>query len=144
MSRQGSTVDLNDDADRFRFLCDVLDELKELTSDHVLLVEGKNDRIALEKLIGKDFRCIEVQQEGGPLVAADRFIGTTDKAVILTDWDRKGRIIAEDLMTYLRSNDVEFDTEVRRKLSLVCKKDIKDVEKLYKLYERLSSYVQPP
>ena len=140
MSRQNSTVDLNDDVDRFRFLCEVLDELKELTKDHVLLIEGKNDRASLERLIGKDFRSIDVQKEGGPLVAADRFIGTTDKAVILTDWDRKGRIIAEDLMTYLRSNDVEFDTEIRRKLALVSKKDIKDVEKLYKLYDRLSEY----
>ena len=142
--RRNWTVDLNDDVARFGFLCQVLEELKEMAEDHVLLIEGKNDRSSLEKLIGPGFRSIEVQREGGPLVAADRLTGTGDKAVILTDWDRKGGIIASDLETYLRSNCVEFDTEIRRKLAFVCRKDIKDVEKLHRLYDRLSSRVNPP
>ena len=144
MSRRSSTVDLNDDADRFRFLCETLEDLIALTEDHVLLIEGKNDRASLERLIGSDFRSIEVQREGGPLKAAERLIGTGYKAVILTDWDRKGGIIADDLMHYLRSDCIEFDTDIRRRLALVCRKDIKDVEKLYRLYDRLSSRVNGP
>ena len=49
------------DRERLEMLDLVLDDLASLAEDHVILIEGKKDRAALEKLIG-DFRCIMVQR----------------------------------------------------------------------------------
>ena len=123
--------DIDDDAERLRFLDEILSELRDLAEDHIILIEGNKDRKALEALIGDGFESIEVQREGGPLAAAERVAASGRGAVILTDWDARGGRLAADL-----------DTSVRRRLSSVCRKDIKDVEALDSLYERLSSAVR--
>ncbi len=141
MSRRGLMADIDDDEERLRYLEEVLSELRELAADHVILIEGNKDRRSLEHLIGPDFRSIEVQREGGPLAATERLLAHGDKAVILTDWDTRGGRLAADLESYLRFNGTEYDTSIRRRLSSVCRKDIKDVESLASLYDRLSESV---
>ena len=142
MSRRGLIDDIDDDAERLRFLDEILSELRDLAEDHIILIEGNKDRKALEALIGDGFESIEVQREGGPLAAAERVAASGRGAVILTDWDARGGRLAADLESYLRADGTEFDTSVRRRLSSVCRKDIKDVEALDSLYERLSSAVR--
>ena len=125
------------DEERLVEITEVLEELKELSKDHVILIEGPNDRKALSSVgIGGDI--FMIQSEGGPIRAAEYVSEHGGKAVVLTDWDRGGGSIAHELENQLSALGLIFDTRIRAKLSFLCKKDIKDVESLSKLLERLS------
>ena len=50
---------------------------------------------------------------------------------------KKGILLAHELESQLRSLEVSFNSELRRKFSSVSRKDIKDVESLASLYARL-------
>ena len=126
------------DRERLEMIDAILDELSEMSGSRVILIEGKKDREVLTRLIG-DFRCIMVQKEGGPLRAAERLFEDGDEAVILTDWDNKGEAIAAELEHHLKALGVRYDSDIRDRLGKVCRKDIKDIESLDSLYERLSS-----
>ena len=108
---------------------DILEELRELARDSVILVEGRKDRIALDRL-GVRGEIVQVQGAGGILGVAEDLASRGRKAIILTDWDRKGGQLAELLRVALRSSDVPYDDSIRMKLSVLAKKDIKDVESL--------------
>ena len=126
------------DRERLEMIDAILDELSEMSGSRVLLIEGKKDREALTRLIG-DFRCIMVQKEGGPLKAAETLFDGGDSAVILTDWDNKGDVIASELEYHLKALGVSYDKDIRERLGKLCRKDIKDIESLDSLYGRLSS-----
>lgn len=114
----------------------VIEELSELPDDHTIVVEGINDRKALNSLgILKDI--VMVQSEGGPLKISERLHSGGRKAVILTDWDRKGENIASELKRNLYSLCVPFDLSIRSRLKDLSVKDIKDVESLPSLRDRL-------
>lgn len=125
------------DAERFELLEAYIEELEELSQDHIILIEGNKDRRALSKLIGDDFQCIEVQRDGGPIRAAEMLYESGSSAVIFTDWDRKGELLAHELEIHLKNMEVPFNSELRKKLSGISKKDIKDVESLASFYSRL-------
>lgn len=122
---------------RLEILESVLEELSIL-SDHVIIVEGPKDKEALTDLCISG-EMIAVQSEGGPLKISETICAEGKRAVILTDWDRKGESIADELKRNLSALCVHFDTQIRTRLIDVCVKDIKDVESLPALYRRLSS-----
>ena len=115
-----------------------LEELSLLAYDHVMIVEGPRDKEALAELCISG-EMMAVQSEGGPLRISEKVCALGKKAVILTDWDHKGDIIADELKRNLSSLCIHFDTQIRARLRDVCVKDIKDVESLPALYRRLSS-----
>ncbi|MGN1044781.1 MAG: Toprim subdomain protein [Candidatus Methanomethylophilaceae archaeon] len=124
------------DGERLELLDVVLDDLDAMAADHIILIEGIKDRASLERLIG-GFECFMVQREGGPLRAAEYVNGRGSKAVILTDWDNKGEYLAHELSVQLDAMCIEYDTDIRRRLADLCRRDIKDVESLHSLYDRL-------
>lgn len=126
---------LNDE-ERLERLDAILDRIQSMSSDHVVLVEGKNDRRALSEL-GLSVDTIEIQKDGGPLRAAEMVYEAGKKAIILTDWDDRGDRWAKDLSEQLSALCVSYDTGIRRDLRDVCIRDIKDVESLHSLYVRL-------
>ncbi len=103
----------------------------------MILVEGRRDVTALEHL-GIQGDIFTVQSSGGPIRAAEYVFGKNKKAVILTDWDRKGDIIASDLEVHLAALDVPYDTDIRERLAGQCRIDIKDVQSLDELVNKLS------
>lgn len=115
-----------------------LEELSILSSDHIIIVEGPKDKEALSYL-GICGDMVAVQSEGGPLRVSETICAAGKNAVILTDWDHKGDVIADELKRNLSAMCVHFDTQIRARLKDVCVKDIKDVESLPALYRRLSS-----
>ena len=126
------------DEERLKEITEVLEELRELSRDHVLLIEGPKDKKALRS-IGIGGEVFMVQSEGGPIKAAEYVSEHGGKAVILTDWDHKGGRIARELEDQLCSLGARYDAGIRAKLSSLCKKYIKDVESLDTLLERLSA-----
>ena len=106
------------------------------------MVEGNKDRRALDNLGLCNLHTIEVQREGGPLRAAERLSEMGKQAIILTDWDDRGNRIEQDLRAQLDALCVRYDTDIRSRLRDICIKDIKDVESLDSLYERLKNTSQ--
>ena len=125
------------DEERLEEILELLEELKELSEDHIILTEGIRDKKAMEAL-GITGDIFMIQSEGGPMKAAEYVSARGKKAVILTDWDHKGGTISRELELQLSSLDIEYNTEIRAKLSVLCKKYIKDIESLDTLVERLS------
>ena len=126
---------LNDD-ERLRRLDEILDRIQSMSSDHVILVEGKNDRRSLLDL-NLSLDTIEVQRDGGLLRAAEMVYESGKKAIILTDWDDRGDRLAKDLSEQLSALCISYDMNIRKDLRDICIKDIKDVESLHSLYVRL-------
>ena len=130
---------MNDD-ERLRRLDEILDRIQSMSSDHVILVEGKNDRRSLLDL-NLSLDTIEVQRDGGPLRAAAMVYESGKKAIILTDWDDRGDRLAKDLSEQLSALCISYDMNIRKDLRDICIKDIKDVESLHSLYVRLERNV---
>ena len=130
---------MNDD-ERLRRLDEILDRIQSMSSDYVILVEGKNDRRSLLDL-NLSLDTIEVQRDGGPLRAAEMVYESGKKAIILTDWDDRGDRLAKDLSEQLSALCISYDMNIRKDLRDICIKDIKDVESLHSLYVRLERNV---
>jgi 5S rRNA maturation endonuclease (ribonuclease M5) len=113
----------------------VLDDLLEMSDGKIILVEGPKDRMAVT-LLGVRAEIICVQYDG-PLKTAERLFEMKKEAVIMTDWDKKGDIIAKDLENALSSLCVRYDDTIRSRIRSVCAGEIKDVQSLPSLYCRL-------
>ena len=92
--------DVMSDEVRLEEILKVLGRLKELSADHVILVEGRKDREALAYL-GISGDVFQIQSSGGPSAAAEYVESRGGKAVILTDWDRRGGNLAAALRDIL-------------------------------------------
>lgn len=104
-------------------------ELVEREEDRVILVEGRKDRGALTAL-GVGGEIVQVQDAGGILGVAESLAARNRKAIILTDWDRKGGQLADLLRNALRACGVPYDESIRARISTLSKKEIKDIESL--------------
>lgn len=117
-------------------------ELNERDEDTVILVEGMKDRAALGILgIGGEIR--QVQGRKQLFNIAEDLAQEGKKAIILTDWDRTGGQLARHLRDALAANCVQYDDQLRRRLSKVSKSEIKDIESLPAFFSRLVAAVQP-
>ena len=126
------------DQERLEGLTEVLERLSEMTSDHILLVEGLKDIAALKELdIDGDFFC--VQSGGGPVKAAEYAWRSGKNAIILTDWDRRGGNLAATLRENLTSLGVQYDDDIRRDLAFYSRFYCKDVESLDSVMKRLQA-----
>ena len=130
-----------DDRERLKELSLLLDALAARPQDQVILVEGPRDRGAL-KVLGVEGPLIQVQSRNGLLGIAEELAKEGKSAIILTDWDRKGGQLARLLRQDLRANGVRFDDELRLRLVLLVKAEIKDIESLPAFFTRLVSLAQ--
>ncbi|WP_400204931.1 Toprim subdomain protein [Methanomethylophilus alvi] len=130
--------DVMSDEARLEEILKVLGRLKELSADHVILVEGRKDREALAYL-GISGDVFQIQSSGGPSAAAEYVESRGGKAVILTDWDRRGGNLAAALRDILGRDNPDIDGSVREDLSRLSRHYIKDVEALDSLVDRLSA-----
>ncbi|WP_400234324.1 Toprim subdomain protein [Methanomethylophilus alvi] len=130
--------DVMSDEVRLEEILKVLGRLKELSADHVILVEGRKDREALAYL-GISGDVFQIQSSGGPSAAAEYVESRGGKAVILTDWDRRGGNLAAALRDILGRDNSDIDGSVREDLSRLSRHYIKDVEALDSLVDRLSA-----
>ena len=130
--------DVMSDEVRLEEILKVLGRLKELSADHVILVEGRKDREALAYL-GISGDVFQIQSSGGPSAAAEYVESRGGKAVILTDWDRRGGNLAATLRDILGRDYPGIGGSVREDLSRLSRHYIKDVEALDSLVDRLSA-----
>jgi 5S rRNA maturation endonuclease (ribonuclease M5) len=107
----------------------LLEDLKMRSQNTVILVEGRKDRGALG-LLGIHGEIVQVQNARGIFGVAEDLAKRSMDAIILTDWDHKGGQLAELLRVALRANGVRYDDAIRARLSMISKKEIKDIESL--------------
>ncbi|AGI47156.1 hypothetical protein TALC_00142 [Thermoplasmatales archaeon BRNA1] len=127
---------MNDDV-RLEEVLKVLERLKELSADHILLIEGAKDREALAH-VGIDGDMFQIQSGGGPIKAAEYVESHGGKAVILTDWDRRGGSLCRQLRDILGRDNPDIDCQVREDLATLTRHYIKDIESVDSLVDRLS------
>ena len=125
------------DEERLEGINSVLERLRSLSADHVILVEGVNDRRALVALgVRGDY--FMMQCSGGPVRAVEYVEGHGGRAVVMTDWDRRGDNLAQTIRRLTAgSNDVDFS--VRGDIFHLCARYVRDVESLDSLVRRLST-----
>ncbi len=122
--------------ERDREILETLGELRELSLEMPVIVEGKKDREALRRL-GVQGTLVSVH--GGTTVfrLCETLAEDHDHVIILTDWDRRGGQLSRLLREGLAANDVRANTEIRARLARLCKKEVKDVEGLRRLVARI-------
>jgi 5S rRNA maturation endonuclease (ribonuclease M5) len=121
----------------------ILEELESRPEEVVLLVEGKRDRGALN-LLGVFGEIVQVQTSDGILGVAEDLALRNKKAIILTDWDRKGGQLCLLLKNALKANGVEYEANTRSRLVNLVSGEIKDVESLPSFFSRLVAQVNGP
>jgi len=115
---------------------ETLDELNEASKIMPIIVEGLKDRMALRSL-GVNGNVVVLNDGESILNTCEKLARKWGAAIILTDWDHKGGQLARSLMDSLEICGVSYDTEYRASISRMVKKDIKDVEGLPPLIQRL-------
>src|SRR2546426_7734044 len=115
----------------------VLEDLAEKNRQAPIIVEGEYDRRALRALglMG----AVRLINEGTTIFGLCESIATDHReAIILTDWDVRGGRLARQLRDGLAANGVRFDEELRARLTVLCRKDITDVESLHGFVDRVA------
>jgi 5S rRNA maturation endonuclease (ribonuclease M5) len=125
-----------EDRERLLKLEELILELRELSnSGAIIIVEGRKDSGSLRLLgINGDIRLASQQ----PLLEFTDILSKSKKEIILlTDWDKKGGLMARKIIQYLRNYGIFPNIAIRSKLRSLSKKRIKDIESLNKYICRL-------
>jgi 5S rRNA maturation endonuclease (ribonuclease M5) len=115
---------------------ELLCELSEYSErGAIIIVEGKRDILSLKRL---GIECnFELATRYSLFNFSEKIAQLGSEVVILTDWDRRGDILALKLSGYFQSFGLKPELEIRNKLRLISQKEIKDVESLYTYVSRL-------
>ncbi len=121
---------------RLELIEEQLDELYEhAIKGAIIVVEGKRDTKALRSLgLDGDFRLATHH----PVVNFCEVLAKSGQTVILlTDWDRRGNLLASKIKKNLHSLGTNPDTRIRNNIISLVQKEIKDVESLPSYVEKL-------
>jgi 5S rRNA maturation endonuclease (ribonuclease M5) len=130
-----------DECERLEELQSIVDELAERAAlGAVILVEGRRDIDSLNAL-GIRGRIVMTSQKQ-LFNLAENVSNESNDIIILSDWDERGDEVARITGVFLQANDVRPDGELRKKLSSLSRKEIKDVESLHGYIERLRQICQ--
>ena len=118
-------------------LRNAIDELIELNKTTPVIVEGKKDVESLRSL-GIEGEIINYNSGKSIIATCESVAEKYNEIIILTDWDRKGGTLARELKRCLESLGIRTNTDIRARLAVLCRKDIKDVESLNRHFMSLS------
>ncbi len=122
--------------DRLARMEKLLEHLVEESAEAPIIVEGRNDKEALRRL-GIGGIVFIVNGRHTLFQMCEDISREHKKVILLTDWDRKGGQICSTLSKDFAANGVRTDEKIRRSLSSISSGEIKDVESLPRLVERL-------
>lgn len=95
---------------------ELIKEIEKVKNNNTLIVvEGKKDKIALEKI---GFHNIFVLNENGKsiLIRIEEIVKRKEECVILTDFDKKGKKLYHLIKSEFISNGVKMDNRLRNML----------------------------
>lgn len=108
----------------YQDLCEILEELRSLTQDTSILVEGRKDKAALRNL---GVKAPIIQASTKPLFG---LLAARGKVIVLTDYDREGRDIARAAEAAARSLGIAPDLEYRRRIQRATMGEVSHIEGL--------------
>lgn len=114
----------------------VLSQLQDLSETTPIIVEGLRDIAALKRM-GITRNVISLGKGDSIFNFSENLSRTTRRAIVLTDWDRKGGQLARMLKEALMANGVTTNDNIRAKLGILSKKEVKDIESMPSFVERL-------
>ncbi len=124
------------DADRANRLKEGLQAAYEANKSVPVIVEGRRDAHALRKL-GFSGEIITLHSGKSIYEFCEELTQKYDQVILLLDWDEKGDKLYSTLTENLRGYWEEFSV-FRENIRALCQKDIKDIESIPGLLERLS------
>ncbi|MBS4062600.1 MAG: hypothetical protein KG029_19550, partial [Bacteroidetes bacterium] len=124
------------DIERAERLREFLASLYELNKRFPIVVEGRKDVIALRKL-GFDGEIITVHAGKGLYEFCQNISDEFHKIILLIDWDEKGEMLFKKLTDNLKGMWEEF-SQFRETIKILCQKDIKDIEAIPGLLNKLA------
>ncbi len=124
------------DAERAERIKEVLQTLYEVNKRVPIIVEGKRDMSALRE-IGFVGEIITLHAGQGIYEFCENLAEKYQHTVLLMDWDDKGEKLLKALAKELKGFWEEF-APLREILKVLCQKDIKDIEGIPGLLERLA------
>lgn len=125
-----------DDLERAERLKIVLQALYEVNKRIPIIVEGKRDVSALRK-IGLVGEIISLHGGMGIYEFCEDIAERFHRVVLLMDWDDKGEQLSKTVAAHLKGLWEEF-SPFREIIKVLCQKDIKDIEGIPLLLERLA------
>lgn len=114
----------------------VIARLKEEGGRYPVIVEGRKDERALREM-GLSGTVLRLDTGKSVFNFCEGLRGEYDRVIILTDWDRRGGRLARALREGLMANGISYDVELRKQIAFLARKEVKDVEGLPKLLEKL-------
>ena len=128
----------------FRRLTRIVEELSYRTEQGTpILIEGKKDEEALKRL-GINGNIIKVSGSGLKLFEiAEKAVGSSSEVIILTDFDKKGDMLAKKLSTDIQSLGSHPDLNIRKNIMKITRRYIKDIESLPKHLKNLELELNP-
>ena len=117
---------------------ELLLELSEYSERRaVIIVEGKRDVLSMKRLGIKG--SFELATRHSLFNFSERIASLGCEVIILTDWDRRGDLLATKLSEYFENFGIKPELQIRNKLKLITQKEIKDIESLYTYVSKLQS-----
>lgn len=125
-----------EDLERLEKLEELILELQALgDKGAIIVVEGRKDADSL-RLLGINGNIRLATQQ--PLLEFTEFLSKSGKEIILlTDWDKKGGIVARKIIQHLLTYGIMPNIEFRSKIRALVKRRIKDVEGLNNYVNKL-------
>ena len=118
-------------------LDELFEELRSANKTIPIIVEGKNDEVALRKLgiRGKIFR---LNTGSSILNFCEQIAESHNELILLPDWDIKGRQLLRRLKKNLKPNKVKINDRFWHDLKKYCYKEIHQIEHLTKYSELIT------
>lgn len=130
------TVDVKEESrERFEALRDLFRILSELNREIPVIVEGKNDVIAL-RMLGLKGEIIEIHGGKSLYELSEEIHERFEQVILLIDWDRKGEMLMKTLGDYLSGLWEGYST-IRETLRLLSRNEAFEIEHIPGLMERL-------
>lgn len=125
-----------EDIERLERIEELIAELQALAdSGAIIVVEGRKDAESLRMLGIKGEIRLASQQ---PLLEFTELLSKSGKEIVLlTDWDKKGGIVARKIIRYLLNYGIMPNTDIRSRIRALVKKRIKDIESLNNYVKKL-------
>ncbi|HAK88982.1 MAG: hypothetical protein A2077_07220 [Nitrospirae bacterium GWC2_46_6] len=124
------------DIERSERLKEVFEALYEINKRIPVIVEGRRDVAALRK-IGLIGEIITLHAGKGLYEFCDDIAERFHRIILLMDWDEKGECLHKNVSGHLKGMWEEF-SPFREIIKILCQKDIKDIEGVPVLLERLA------
>jgi 5S rRNA maturation endonuclease (ribonuclease M5) len=113
----------------------------EAESGSVIVVEGARDKKSLEAM-GITGRIICLQSSRQSTLSFAEQLSGEKNVVVLMDFDRQGVFLANRLARVLNSQSISANLILWRELRGLTRSELRSVEELPRLHERLQSEVQ--